>query len=314
MTSAPRLVRTCLAALASVLLVGSVSPAQAAPSQQRAFPETIPLPDGFRPEGITIRGTTAYFGSLADGDIYAANLVTGEGEVIGEGPGLPSVGLKVGPANLLYVAGGPSGQGRIVEATTGDILATYQFAAQGTSFVNDVVLTPDMAWFTDSSQPFLYGLPLGRGGRLPDAGAVVTLPLVGDYEHLPGFNLNGIARTPDGTALLAVQSASGTLFRIDPETGDATVVDLGGYMLTNGDGLLTLGRSLYVVQNRLNQVAVFTLDAGGTSGTLSEVLTSAAFDVPTTVAAHGSSLYLPNARFGVADPDNASYTAVRLSR
>src|SRR5215218_7007513 len=58
--------------------------------------DVIPLPDGFQPEGITIGpGGTAYVGSLVDGDIYAADLRTGEGEVISEGPGTPSVGLKI---------------------------------------------------------------------------------------------------------------------------------------------------------------------------------------------------------------------------
>lgn len=315
MTAVRVVVRACLAALAaSVLVLGSVSGAEARPRQGAAFPPVITLPDGFRPEGIAIRGTTAYFGSLSDGDIYAADLVTGVGSVIGEGPGLPSVGLKIGPGNLLYVAGGPSGQGRIVNAATGEILATYQFAT-GATFVNDVVLACGMAWFTDSSQPVLYGLPLARGARnLPDQADVVTLALTGDYVHLPGFNLNGIARTPDGEALLAVQSASGILFRIDPDTGATTQVDLGGYVLTNGDGLLTLGRTLYVVQNRLNKVAVFTLNSAGTSGTRVKTLKSAKFDVPTTVAAQGGRLYLPNARFGVADPDQAAYTAVRIHR
>ena len=46
----------------------------------------------------------------------------------------------------------------------------------------------------------------------------------------------------------------------------ATTVDLGGYPLTNGDGLLVKGRTLYVVRNRLNQVAVVKLNWRGTAG------------------------------------------------
>ena len=74
----------------------------------------------------------------------------------------------------------------------------------------------------------------------------------------PGY-ANGIAFTPDRSALLVVQSDSGMLFRVNPRTGRARQVDLGGNLLTNGDGLLVKGRILYVVQNRLNQVAVFKL-------------------------------------------------------
>jgi len=97
-------------------------------------------------------------------------------------------------------------------------------------------------------------------------------------------------------ALLVVQSATGLLFRVDPLTGVATRVDLGETLLTNGDGLLVVGTTLYVVQNRLNQVAVIKLSPDGTSGVLVDTLTSPAsgentgFDVPTTVAQFGNSL------------------------
>ena len=50
------------------------------------------------------------------------------------------------------------------------------------------------------------------------------------------------------------------------------------------------GNTLYVVQGRLNQVSVISLDADGTSGVLVDTLTSMNFDVPTTVAAFGNSL------------------------
>ena len=73
---------------------------------KQVFPARIELPNGFRPEGIAIKGSTAYFGSLADGDIYAASLRTGEGKVISQGPGTPSVGLKIDHRGRLFVAGG----------------------------------------------------------------------------------------------------------------------------------------------------------------------------------------------------------------
>ncbi len=305
--------RIAIAALATGLAATTFPAlAQAHSPHDRPFPAVLPLPDGFRPEGIAIRGGTAYFGSLADGDIYAVSLRTGKGTVISEGPGTASVGMKIDNRARLFVAGGPAGDARVVDTRTGRTLS-YQLAT-GAGFINDVVLAGRMAWFTDSQNPVIYGLPLGRHGKLPDASAIVRLPLSGDYVHGDGFNLNGIAATPNGRALLAVQSSTGLLFRINRHTGVATTVDLGGYALTNGDGLLVLGRKLHVVQNRLNQVAVFTLNRRGTSGSLRATLTSPDFDVPTTVAASGRSLYLPNARFGIADPDAATYTAVRVRR
>ena len=122
--------RLLTAALLSALLaVALVTPAQAHDRHQR-YPDPIELPVGFLPEGITIgRAPVAYLGSRANGDIYAANLKTGEGRVISEGPGPgnPSVGLKVDRRGLLYVAGGTAGTGRVISVRTGEILASYTF-------------------------------------------------------------------------------------------------------------------------------------------------------------------------------------------
>ncbi|MCY7396029.1 MAG: hypothetical protein LH468_07750 [Nocardioides sp.] len=166
----------------------------------------------------------------------------------------------------------------------------------GTAFINDVVLTDDAAWFTDSSSASLFMVPLrGPKDRLPAAAQV--LPLTGQWQQLSGINANGVTATPDGGALLVVNSASGLLYRVDTTTGVATVVDLGGTPLTNGDGLLLEGRTLYAVQNRLNNIAVLTMSRDGSSGRLERNVTSTDFDVPTTVARSGKRLYLPNARF-----------------
>ncbi|MEU4603820.1 hypothetical protein AB0F43_12645 [Kribbella sp. NPDC023972] len=73
-------------------------------------------------------------------------------------------------------------------------------------------------------------------------------------------------------------------------------------MMTNGDGLLVIGTTLYVVQNRLNKIAVLSINPSGTEGHLVREITSPEFDVPTTAAAFGSRLYLPNARFNVQPP------------
>jgi sugar lactone lactonase YvrE len=277
-------------------------------SGHRLFPDTFPLPNAFQPEGIAIgRAPFAYFGSLANGDIYRANLATGRGRIISTGPGTPSVGLKIDDRGRLFVAGGAAGDGRVVDTYTGRILASWTFATAPT-FVNDVVLTPQGAFFTDSNQPFLYKVPLSLRGE------PVKLPLTGDLVYQAGFNVNGIARTPDGRGLLVVQSNTATLFRVDPDTGVTRAVDLGGYALTNGDGLLTIGRTLYVVQNRLNQVAVFALDKRGLSGRLTGTRTNPNFDVPTTVAAFGDRLYLPNARFGVTVTPDTTYSANSVKR
>jgi hypothetical protein len=76
-----------------------------------------------------------------------------------------------------------------------------------------------------------------------------------------GFNANGIAQTPNRRAVLVINSTTGVLFRVNPQSGRATRVDLGGTSLTAGDGLLVRGRAFYVVRNQLEQVAVIKLNA-----------------------------------------------------
>lgn len=307
------LVRHIAAAAAGTLALGLLtSPPATADRGPERFPSIVDLPNGFLPEGIAIgRGPTAWFGSRADGDIYQADLRTGEGRTISQGPGTASVGLKYADGRL-YVAGGPTGTLRVVDVDSGEIERTYALST-GESFVNDVLIHRGSVWVTDSRQAALYRLPLTRSGDLPPASAVERLPLTGDWVQAPaGVNAaNGIAPTPDGKTLIVVHSAEAALHRVDPRSGETTRLDVGEPM-TNGDGLLLEGRTLYVVQNRLNRVAVVRLDPRGTSGRVVDALTSPAFEVPTTVARFGDGLYLPNAQFGL--PDQTDFEAVRISR
>ncbi|AXH92819.1 superoxide dismutase [Micromonospora aurantiaca] len=305
-----RRIRTALGVALTAALVTTAAPAPATAHDRR--PSVIALPDGFQPEGVAAAGRYAWFGSRATGEIYRADLITGAGRQVSPATGTPSLGLKVDPRGRLFVAGGTAGDARVIDTRTGAVLASYRFADAPT-FVNDVALTRDAAWFTDSNRPVLYRLPLGRGGTLPPAGAFTTLPLTGDFQQTgTGINLNGIAPTPDGRALIVVQSNTGTLFRVDPATGVTTTVDVPGSTFVNGDGLLLLGRTLYVVQNRLNQVAAVELNRAGTTGVLRRVLTDPDFDVPTTVASALGRLYLPNARFSTPPTPATPYTAVAV--
>ncbi|MGW6421838.1 SMP-30/gluconolactonase/LRE family protein [Nocardia sp. NPDC055053] len=291
-------------------------PSHRAAAEGPLFPTTIALPAGFQAEGIAIGSLPiAYFGSMADGSIYRANLVTGHGDLLTRGPGTQALGLRLDDRGRLFVAGGTGGDFRVVDAWTGAVLATYRFATGPQTFVNDMVLTPQGAWVTDSFAPVLYHLPIGPDGALPSPDSVVRIPLTGDIDYVPGaFNANGIVGTPDGTGLLIVQSVTGQLFRVDPTTGVARRVDLGGESLTDGDGLLRQGNTLFAVQNRCNAIAMITLDPAGTVGTLDRRITDPRFDVPATVAAYGNRLYLPNARFDTPPTPVTTYAAVAVDR
>lgn len=274
------------------------------------YPEVIPLPDGFQPEGIVVgEENTAYAGSLADGNIYAVDLTTGAGQIVIEGPGTPAVGLDFDRrTGYLFVSGGPNGDGRIYNTHTGELVAEYDF---GGGFVNDVIVTPRAAYFTDSFMPVLYKVELDAAGA-PEAAS--SLPLSGDFVFVPGgFNSNGIVATPNGNGLIVVHSSRGELYFVDPQTGDASLIDLGGDTVASGDGLLLVGRSLFVVQNVLNQIAEFQLNRDYSAARLQQIITNVNFDVPTTMDNKGARLYAVNARFGTPPGPDVAYDIVRVS-
>jgi sugar lactone lactonase YvrE len=286
--------------------------ALAAVAAVAAFPQVIQLPKGFQPEGIEIgKGTTFYVGSVANGAIFRGNLRTGTGAILVPGAaGKSATGIELDNRNRLFVAGASTGKASIYDARTGALLRTYNLATPPT-FINDVVVTQTAAYFTDSQKAVLFRIPIGAGGALGNA---QTIPLTGDFALGTGFNLNGIDATPNGKTLIAVQTNKGKLFRIDPTTGATREISLGGESVPNGDGILLTGKTLYVVQNQLNRVAVISLSADLASGRVVTRLTDPDLDVPTTIDDHGRRLYAVNARFGTPNPGSADFQVVQLRK
>jgi sugar lactone lactonase YvrE len=300
--------RTVLAVLALLACSGAGATAQ-------PFPEIIPLPNGFQPEGIARgRGSTAFVGSLGGGAVYRVDLRTGAGEILVPGTGTSAVGLSFDRrTGFLFVAGGQAGTASVYDTRTGGVVASAALSVSPT-FINDVVVTRDAAYFTDSFAPVVHRVALKRNGRLVDPADVQSIPLGGDFSQVPGFNANGIEATPDGRSLIIVNSAPGELFRVDPSTGVASLIDLGGATLPFGDGLLLNGKTLYVVQNRLNQIAVVKLSNDYSSGSIEDVITDPDFDVPQTIAAFGNALYAVNARFGTTPTPDTEYDVVKVDK
>ena len=277
-----------------------------------AFPQVIGLPRGFQPEGIEVgRGNTFYVGSVANGAIYRGNLRTGTGAPLVQGQsGRAATGIELDRFNRLFVAGAGTGDAYVYNARTGASIRTYDFAS-GDTFINDVVVTRNAAYFTDSRKAVLYVVPIGARGAL---GAFRTLPLTGDFSLGGGFNLNGIDATANGKTLVAVQSNTGRLFGMDPATGVTHAISLGGESVPNGDGILLTGKTLYVVQNQNNRVAVIALSADLSTGRVVTRLSDPDFAVPTTIDDHGSRLYAVNARFGATNPGATDYQVVQLPK
>lgn len=313
-----RLVAAVILLLAALAAVPGSATAQDRHGHEHP-PDQIALPDGWQPEGITTDGRHLYVGSLADGAIWRADARTGAGEVLAAGAaGRVAVGLDYDRRrDLLWVAGGPTGEVRAQDADTGEVLATYAVPSTAPGFLNDLVVTPRAVYVTDSFNQELGVIPFARGGHhrhhgssLPPETAATTLPLTGDLVYQEGFNLNGIVRHQGH--LLAVQSNTGLLFDIRARTGDTRLVDLGATSLVNGDGLESGGCVLYVARNLDNLVPVLRLSRGASRGTEIATLEDPALDVPSTIALTGHSLWAVNARFTTPPTPDTAYSIVRL--
>ena len=113
--------------------------------------------------------------------------------------------------HLLFVADGTTGTAHVYSSRTGALVAQYQFGPNGQSLINDVVITPHAAYFTDSYIPDLYEIPIGPGGRL---GHGVIIRLSGPVAAFSsaGLNLNGIAATADGSTVIVDNTILNELF------------------------------------------------------------------------------------------------------
>ena len=278
-----------------------------------AFPEVILLPTGFQPEGIVVGPNSEFFvGSGISGKIYKGNLRTGEGEVFIT-PSVPSqvLGMAIDVrSGYLFAAGGFTGTVMVYDSKTGVFVQAFQLATPGTALINDVIVTRHAAFVTNSLGPVIYKIPLTGNGQLPDPSEVAALTLTGDFSMVPnpanpfplGAYANGIDASPSGAILLLANTDRGEIYRVDPMTGESIMIDLGGVLLFFADGILLDGKTLYVAQNLLNQVAVIKLADDFLSGTFIKNITDPDFGVPTTIDDLGRSIYAVNAHYDIAPP------------
>lgn len=302
-------IRGTLAAVVAALAM-MVAGGPAAQADHAAY--SFPLPGATSTEGIASgAGTTFYAGDLFAGDIFRGDIRTGRVEkFIDNAPGRFTLGLRADlPHGLLFAAGGFDGRGYVYDLISGATLATYQFST-APSVINDVAVTPAGAWFTNSSQPELYFVPVVNGRP----GAFRTLHLSGPAAEAPaGFNNNGIQATPDGSTLVVAHSNQGALNRVDPVTGASSTIQ--GVSVPNVDGILMEGRTVYAVQNFSNQISEVQLSGDLTSGSVRKVVHSGLFETPTTVARFGDRLAAVNAKFNTGFPPTATkYEVVVVDR
>ncbi|HEY3574646.1 MAG TPA: hypothetical protein VGK98_12565 [Arthrobacter sp.] len=282
-------------ALAALLVPAPVASAGEASSDDVA---PVILLDGAKgAEGIAAAGGHKFFaGDLVTGDIYRGDIRKDKATKFIDAPsGRVAVGMKADRRNdLLFVAGGPTGQAYVYDTETGKTVKTYQLTKKE-AFINDVALTDQGAWFTNSRQAELYFIPVDDDG---DLGTARTLALKGPAaDTSKQFNLNGIAYSRDARRLVVAHSGNAALYTVSPRTGNST--EITGVKVPNVDGILVKGSTVWAVQNMSNQISRLRVNFHESTAKLREVITSPHFNIPTTAALFDDTLAAVNAKFGV---------------
>ena len=71
----------------------------------------------------------------------------------------------------LVVAGGPTGHAWVYDTEDGTTVADLVLGPPGATFANDVAITGDALYFTDTFAPTIYRVPIGADGTF---GATAT--------------------------------------------------------------------------------------------------------------------------------------------
>ncbi|MEE9577045.1 MAG: hypothetical protein V3W35_06500, partial [Gemmatimonadota bacterium] len=96
---------------------------------------------------------------------------------------------------------------------------------------------------------------------------------------------------------------TGVLFLVDTESGEASPLQIEGaeQLFPDGDGLLLEGRTLYILQNFQDKVAVVQLSGDLTGGSFIRNIPGEGapnpLNIPTSIIGFGNSLYAINTNF-----------------
>ena len=196
--------------------------------------------DNVYPEGVSYDPSTGnfYVGATADGTLFVGNVNGSDEMTVFSAAAVDgrttAVGTKIDSDGNLWVAGGATGQIFVYDTADASLIAS--FTAPNAGFINDMAITDDGVYFTDSWNPILW-----RVTDLAQAEAEAWLDFTGTaINYVDGLNLNGIVATEDGSTLIVVHSDEGELYRIDVATQAVSRIDTGTIPLTFGDGMVCL--------------------------------------------------------------------------
>jgi sugar lactone lactonase YvrE len=281
----------------------------AGPSATRIY--TLPGEEVFA-EGVAVAGDTYYVTGVGSATIYRGDLE--RPEVVAEPFAAdadwgPMVGIKV-VGEYLLVARDGSGSVSLHDRHSGAVVARWtNHVWPNPTNINDIAIAPNGdAYITDSDLPLLYRIP-AADLRNPSPG-VHDLPVFLEWrdppysDYVPPYlEANGIVATPDGRFVLVVHFSDGILFRVRLSDKQVTQVDVGGYRLISGDGMvITDDRVLYVVRPFGSLVVKLRLDSRYSRGRLLSETRDPTFHGPTTAAIARDRLLVVNSQFAGPPP------------
>ena len=88
------------------------------------------------------------------------------------------------------------------------------------------------------------------------------------------------------------------ILRVDPATGVATRINLGSTKVYFVDGVRLYDRTLYLAQNFMDKISVFTLSSDYLTATFVKDITSPNWIVPSSLVVFQNSVFAVNAGFG----------------
>ncbi len=278
-------------AVAVAAAVVAVGVGQAGDHGSSHIPKTFVLPgDTLFPEGMGYdRQNGDYFvGAIGGGAVLRGDVNSPTATVFSAaGSDGRNAALGARPNHgRVFVGSFGSGKIWIYGESSGKLIATLD-TGMPTSVLNDFSFLPDgTAFATDSVNPFLWRITFSHDGKPT---LQKWLDFTGTaFVYNSGFNADGIVTSPGGRYLVINQLSTGDLFRVDVATQAVTKTDVGGFDLTNADGMDLQGRSLYVVRNANAQIVKIDLSADFSSGAVDTVTTSPAFLFPTAAVIVGS--------------------------
>ena len=259
------------------------------------------LPDGFMyPEGAAFDPTTGrvYVTSIQSGAVAVAepgsDTATVWLEAGSDGREMSTLGIEFGDDRVWIVSNGALYEYR----TDGTLIGRHDPTGPSGGGLNDVTVTDDGVFVSDSDVPLVWYLPLDASADTPlqpiDIGAVNAKAAQDSF--------NGIEALPDGT-LVAGQYRGTLLFHIDPRVPSAVVIDLGDIRYPGTDGMSLDGNVLWTTNTYGNAVDRITLCPTYDCGTVVAGASDPLLSFPTDVQIAGDIVLVVNSQFpGLVGP------------